>query len=164
MRILSEDNYFKLGLSEVLKIHEGGLKGITISLSADLKTIRLYKDISVYSNEIFFIRNCLTGFILSHKLSHGLTPLHHNLYKLIAERETMYLTPREIDVMRALLKGDNILEISRTRGLSPKTISAQKNSALKKLKVSNLHMLHRDMSSFKNLFYGSRYGHSKVGF
>mgnify|MGYP004708017051 FL=1 len=48
MRIISEDNYFKLGLSEVLKIHEGGLKGITISLSADLKTLRLYKGISVY--------------------------------------------------------------------------------------------------------------------
>lgn len=153
MRIISDDNYFELGIREALKVHEGGLKGITITLSADLKTIRLYKDISIYSHEKLFIRNCLAGFVLSHQISHGLTPLHHNLYKLIAERKTMYLTPRELDVMKALLKGDDILTISSSRGLSPKTISAQKISALKKLKVNNLHVLHRDISSFKNLFY-----------
>lgn len=164
MRIISDDNYFKLGLKEALKVHESGLKGITISLSADLQTIRLYKDISIYSNEKLFVRNCLAGFVLSHQLSHGLTPLHHNLYKLIAERKTMYLTPREIDVMKALLKGDDILKISSSRGLSPKTISAQKISALKKLKVNNLHMLHRDISSFKTLFYQKVNSLSSMGF
>ncbi|WP_241492993.1 MULTISPECIES: helix-turn-helix domain-containing protein [Pantoea] len=153
MRILSEDHYFNLGLSELLKIHKAGLEGVTISMSSDLKTIRMYKNISVYSDDIYFIQSFLAGFILSHNLSQGLTSLLHNIYKLIAERQTMYLTPREIDVMRALLKGENILEISRVRGLSPKTISAQKNSALRKLKVSNLPMLHRDMSAFKNLLY-----------
>jgi DNA-binding CsgD family transcriptional regulator len=164
MRIISEDSFLKLGLREALKIHENGLKGITISISADLKVIRFYRDISIYCNDIFFIRNCLDGFILSYQLSHGMTTLHLNLYRLIVERKTMYLTPREIDVMRALLKGDNILNISRSRGLSPKTISAQKNSALKKLKVSNLPMLHRDMSIFKTLLYKRGYNHANIDF
>ncbi|MGK3126457.1 helix-turn-helix transcriptional regulator [Candidatus Pantoea formicae] len=76
----------------------------------------------------------------------------------------MYLTPREIDVLRDLLNGRDILEISRNSGLSPKTISAQKNSGLRKLKVSNLHMLHRDISSFKKLFYGKQRSHAGMEF
>ncbi|MEK6306906.1 MAG: helix-turn-helix transcriptional regulator [Pantoea dispersa] len=143
-----------LGLREALKVHEIGLQDMTISLSSDLKIIRLYKDISVYSNEKFFIGNCLTTFVMSYQLNDGITPLHHKLYRLISEKKTMYLTPREIDVLKGLLDGQNILEISRNSGLSPKTISAQKNSGLRKLKVGNLHLLHRDISSFRNLFYG----------
>ncbi|MDQ1214962.1 helix-turn-helix domain-containing protein [Pantoea anthophila] len=162
MRIISEDNFFRLGLREVLKIHDAGLREITISLSSDLNTIRLYKNVSTYSNERYFILNCLAGFILSHQLSDGLTILHHNLFKLIAEEKTTYLTPREIDVMRALLKGNNVTDISRLRGLSPKTISAQKSSALRKLKVSNLTMLHRDLEIFKSLFYNERDGHKNA--
>ncbi|MDO6407410.1 helix-turn-helix domain-containing protein [Pantoea phytobeneficialis] len=164
MRIISDDYYLSLGLREALKVHEIGLQDMTISLSSDLKTIRLYKDISVYSNEKFFVGNCLTTFVMSYQLDDGLTPLHHKLYRLIAERKTMYLTPREIDVLKDLLDGQNILEISRNSGLSPKTISAQKNSGLKKLKVSNLHMLHRDISSFRNLFYGKQRSHAGMGF
>lgn len=159
MRIVSEDNFFRLGLSEALKIHDNGLRDVTISLSADLKTIRLYKNIFAYSNERFFIPNCLAGFILSHQLSDGLKLLHHNLFKLISEKKITYLTPREIEVMGALLKGNNITDISRLRGLSPKTISAQKNSALKKLKVGNLPILHRDLGVFKILFYKEYRGH-----
>lgn len=164
MRIISDDYYLRLGLREALRVHEKGLQDITIAISSDLKTIRLYKDISIYSNEKFFVGNCLTTFVLSYQLSHGLTPLHHNLYKLIAERKTMYLTPREIDVLSELLKGENILGISRMSGLSPKTISAQKNSALRKLKVNNLHMLHRDISSFRNLFYGKESNQSGMDY
>lgn len=156
MRIISDDYYFCLGLREALKVHENGLQNITISLSSDLKVIRLYKDISFYSNEKYFIGNYLTTFVMSYKLDDGLTPLHHKLYLLIAERKSVYLTPREIDVLKDLLNGHNIHEISRNCGLSPKTISAQKNSGLKKLKVSNLHMLHRDISLFRNLFYGKQ--------
>lgn len=164
MRIISDDYYLGLGLKEELKVHENGLQNMTISLSSDLKTIRLHKDISIYSNERFFVGNCLTTFVLSYQLDDGLTPLHQKLYRLIAERKTMYLTPREIDVLKDLLGGKNILEISRNSGLSPKTISAQKNSGLKKLKVSNLHMLHRDISSFRNLFYWKQRSHAGMNF
>jgi len=159
MKIISDDYYLSLGLREALKVHEGGLQNMTFSLSSDLKILRLYKDISICSNEKFFFGNCLRTFVMSYQLDDGLAPLHHKLYRLISERETMYLTPRETDVLKDLLGGRKILEISRNSGLSPKTISAQKNSGLKKLKVSNLQMLHRDISSFRNLFYGKQRGH-----
>ena len=164
MRIISDDYYFSLGLKELLKVHERGLQDFTISISADLNTIRFYKGITFFSNEVFFACDCLTTFVMSYQLENGIKTLHHKLYKLIAQRKAMYLTPREIEVLRQLLTGQKVLEISRERGLSPKTISAQKSSGLKKLKVNSLHMLHRDISLFRNLFYGKQHYYAGMDF
>ncbi|MBP2156280.1 MULTISPECIES: LuxR C-terminal-related transcriptional regulator [Erwinia] len=153
MRIISDDYYFKFGLKDVLKIHGDDLNDITIATSYDMQTIRLYKGISINSNERLFFGDCLNTFVLSCQLRNGLTPLRYSIYKLIAERKSVFLTPREISVLGGLLKGESLTGLSRTSGLSPKTISAQKNSALKKLEVKNLQVLHKDISSFRELFY-----------
>ncbi|WP_233411978.1 LuxR C-terminal-related transcriptional regulator [Paraburkholderia kururiensis] len=47
------------------------------------------------------------------------------------------LSPRELEVVRMICSGQSIIEIAKRLSRSPKTISNQKNSAMRKLAVRN---------------------------
>jgi two-component system capsular synthesis response regulator RcsB len=62
------------------------------------------------------------------------------------------LSPRELEVVRLLFDGSTIMEIADRLSRSPKTISNQKNSAMKKLAAKNdveLAKVVRDLGIFQ---------------